>query len=218
VKKNICGAVVALFVLICCSGVLLAKEEEQAQVTVAPSFFLLDQGKLEKFNDAVPDGFQKFQQKVFPGITVNTIGKVQGKDLWFGSNTDVTWAISEEGDKTLTFVAAGITFSLEKPVQVAQDLTARYGGAIGYGISSIGAQFEKDGSLGDQLASPKYSEAYEFYLLVGAKAGLDYYISEKIALTGEAQYLLPIGSWGTKDFNLPIGGPNLTVGVTFRLP
>lgn len=218
-KKNICVSLVVLFILACCTGVLLAKEEEQVQITVAPSFFLLDQGKLEKFNNiASENGFVPFEQKVFPGITVTTIGKVQDKDLWFGSNTDVTWAVSESGDKTLAFTAAGVTFSLEKPVQIAQGVTTRYGGVFGWGISSVGAQFEADGNLGDQLGGAKYSQAYEIYLLAGAKAGLDYAITEKISLTGQAQYLLPLGSWGTKDFNLPLGGPSLTVGVTFQLP
>ena len=218
-KKNIWGLLVVLVALLGCTGVSLAKDEEQVQMTVAPSFLLLDQGRLDKFNIIAGENFEPLKQKVFPGVAVNTRVQMPNKDLLLGTNTQVVGAVSESQDgKTLAFVAVGFTLSLEKPVLLARELTARWGGSFGYGISTIGAQFEKDGSLGDQLGGAKYSQAYEFYFLAGAKASLDYAITEKISLTGEAQYSLPLGSWGTKDFNLPLGGPSITVGVSFLLP
>ena len=217
-KKMVWGLLVVL--LLSCTGVLFANDEEQVQMTMAPSFFLLDQNKLEQLNEIVSaTEFDSFGQKVFPGISINTIVQIPGTDLLLGTNTQIAGAISKASNgQTLTFVAVGITFSLEKPVQLAQGLTARYGGSFGYGISSLGAQFKEDGSLGEQLREANYSQAYEMYFLAGAKAAVDYAITEKIALTSEAQYLLPLGSWGTKDFNLPLSGPNITLGVSFLLP
>lgn len=217
-KKIALGFLVFLLTLISSSGILLAKEGEEVKLTVGPIFCLMDQDKLEKFNAAIPsDIFKPFEQKVFPGIVINTLSKLPQTDLLLGSNTLVAIAVSENEEKVLAYAAASVMLSLEKPLQLTDKFSVSYGGALGYGISALEAQFYEDANLEELLREGESSEAYEWYVLTGLKGSVDYQINDKIALTCQGQYLLPLGSFGTEGFNLPVGGPTLSLGLSFLL-
>ena len=70
----------------------------------------------------------------------------------------------------------------------------------------MGAQFEEDGSLGEQLERAKYSQANDIYYLTGLKGEISYEILDGISLTCQAQYLLPWGSYGRRISTSPMGG------------
>ncbi|HQD40120.1 MAG: hypothetical protein GX766_05495 [Firmicutes bacterium] len=202
------------------SSLSLAQSQREARLTVAPAFFLLNQNNLEKFNETVSSSgnFNPLEGKGFPGIVINATAPLKNSDLWLGTSTLITWAKSEKEEQTLTYAAVGLTISVEKLVQLADKLQVGYGGLVGYGISSVGAQFEEDGSLGEQLERAKYSQANDIYYLTGLKGEISYEILDGISLTCQAQYLLPWGSYGTKDFDLPMGGPSVLIGLLMHLP
>ncbi len=218
-KKTDLGFLLFLLTLLIFNGRLLAKEKEEVRMLIAPAFYSLDKSKLEAFNAQIAGSdFEPFGQKTFPGIAISTQVGLSQSDLLFSSNTFIAIAVSEQEEKELSFAGIGFTFSLEKPLRLTDALRISYGGSAGYGISVLSMQFEKDGSLEDQLSAAKYSEAYQLYFLAGLKGGLNYQLTNKLSLTAQAQYLLPVGSLGTKGFNLPLSGPNVTVGLSFLLP
>lgn len=209
--------VLSLFLIFLFAPSVLGAEEEVTLSFLAQGT-LLNAEKVAAFNEkARAHGFRPFNQEVFPGFRVETRTELPKVDLNLSTNTTVAGGITKNDEKELIFMAVGITFSLEKE-QPLGNLTAHYGGTFGYGISTLSARFGEDGSLDDQLSAANLSQALEFYLLVGPKASLSYYLTEKMALVAQAQYLVPLGSWGTEGFSLPLGGPGIALGLSFDLP